>query len=101
MPKGRPKKEVTYRKTLGVNVSQDEFMVLSLVSKSLGYKSISAFLRSAITKGILLSCRNEDHTYTSKADKIHWNYLFQHWSLTAHFKENTQLSIVIPPSSEK
>jgi len=94
MPKGRPKKEVTYRKTLGVNVSQDEFMVLSLVSKSLGYKSISGFLRSAITKGILLSCRNQESTYTSQADKLHWNYLSQHWNMTAHFSENAELNVL-------
>lgn len=101
MPKGRPKKEVTYRKTLGVNVSQDEFMALSLVSKSLGYKSISGFLRSAISKGILLSCRNEEHTYTKNEDKIHWNYLVQHWSLTSHFSENSELTNFVSDSKTK
>jgi len=87
--RGRPKKEITYRKTVGVNVSQDEFLALQLISKNLGYKSISGFIRSAISKGIWTS--QTKGVLTSEKDIVHWQYFAKCWNMWLHFGDNEEL----------
>jgi hypothetical protein len=87
--RGRPKKEITYRKTVGVNVSQDEFLALQLISKNLGYKSISGFIRSAISKGIWIS--QTKGVLTSEKDIVHWQYFAKCWNMYQHFADNEEL----------
>jgi hypothetical protein len=84
---GRPKKDKPHVKTISVNVSDDEMLAIRLISKKLGYNTISGFLRSAISKGILLSTRNGELTFTSNKDKVHWLYLSNIWSITEHWKD--------------
>jgi hypothetical protein len=84
---GRPPMEKPHRKSATVIVNEDELLALHVISKKLGYKSISGFLRSAITKGILSSCNGE---YTSKKDLIHWEYMKNCWNQTAHIDDNVE-----------
>jgi hypothetical protein len=84
---GRPKKDKPHVNTISINVSEDEMLAIRLISKKLGYKTISGFLRSAVSKGILLSTRNGGATFTSPKDKVHWLYLGNIWSITEHWKD--------------
>jgi hypothetical protein len=81
---GRPRKEKPSRSTASVIVNADELLAIKLISKKLGYRSISGLLRSAIVKGILSSCRGE---LTNKNDVKHWEYLKECFSLLEHFKD--------------
>jgi hypothetical protein len=85
--RGRPRLENKRRKTAGVSVSQEELKVLDMIRIDLGYKSVSALLRSAITKGIQVSIKG---TYTSSQDIVYWQYLNKHWNSLAHLQENEQ-----------
>ena len=85
--RGRPSLENPRGKSLAINISEDEKAVILLVAKGLGYTSISAFLRSAISKGIVTS---QTGSLTSKQDLIHWNYLAKHWQFLKHLEENTE-----------
>jgi hypothetical protein len=85
--RGRPSLENPRGKSLAINISEDEKTCIQIVAKGLGYTSISAFLRSAITKGILSS---QAGVLTSNADLIHWNYLAKHWKFIKHLEENEE-----------
>lgn len=84
---GRPKKDKPHVNTISINVSDDEILAIRLISKKLGYKTISGFLRSAVSKGILLSTRDGELTFTSTKDRVHWRYLSNIWSITEHWKD--------------
>jgi hypothetical protein len=86
--RGRPVLEKPKVKSLAVNISEDEKEVILIVSKGLGYTSVSAFLRSAISKGILSSRQNDP--FTKEKDLIHWNYLAKHWQFLKHIEENKE-----------
>lgn len=85
-PKGDPKK-VKYL-SMTVNCSEVEYAAIQLIAYNLKYKSISALLRSAITKGIKSSI---DGKFTYKKDLQHWEYWLKNWDSTDHFSENADL----------
>lgn len=97
--RGRPKKEITYRKTVGVNVSQDEFLALQLISKNLGYKSTSGFIRSAISKGVIHS--QTEGFLTNKSDVLHWQYFAKCWNMLVHLEDNLEIQERIEKSKEE
>jgi hypothetical protein len=82
---GRPKLENKRRKTAGVIVSERELEVLELLKADLGYRSVSALLRSAISKGIEVSTHG---TFTSSQDIVYWQYWKKNWNLFEHLEEN-------------
>lgn len=84
---GRPKLENKRRKTAGVIVSERELEVLELLKADLGYRSVSALLRSAISKGIEVSTQG---TFTSSQDIVYWQYWKKNWNLLEHLEENDQ-----------
>ena len=88
---GRPKLEINRRKTAGVSVSQEELKVLEMIRIDLKYKSVSALLRSAISKGIEVSTQGK---FTSSKDIVYWKYLKTHWNLFEHLEENEELKTV-------
>ena len=84
---GRPKLEINRRKTAGVSVSQEELKVLEMIRIDLKYKSVSALLRSAISKGIEVSTEGR---FTSPQDIVYWQYWRKNWNLLEHLEENEQ-----------
>ena len=87
---GRPKIDAELKikfKTLPVICSPEEYEAVVIIARNLKYKSLSALLRSAISKGIYASAQNE--LFTSPKDKIHWEYWQHNWSLSKHLDENT------------
>jgi AraC-like DNA-binding protein len=84
--RGRPRKspETIKRIAMAVNVNENEYPIIKDVASNLGYSSISAFLRSAITKGILMSIKGE---LTEEKDIKYWKYLLKNWDSVAHFSE--------------
>lgn len=82
-PKGDPKK-VKYL-SMTVNCSEVEYTAIRLIAYNLKYKSVSALLRSAITKGILSSVNGE---WTYEKDLEHWKYWLKNWDSMNHFSEN-------------
>jgi hypothetical protein len=87
---GRPKIDAELKvkfKTLPVICSPEEYEAVVLIARNLKYKSLSALLRSAISKGIFASAENG--LFTSPTNKIHWQYWMHNWNLTKHLEENT------------
>ena len=84
---GRPKLENKRRITKGVIVSERESEVLELLKTDLGYRSVSALLRSAISKGIEVSTEGR---FTSPQDIVYWQYWRKNWNLLEHLEENEQ-----------
>ena len=84
---GRPKLENKRRITKGVIVSERESEVLELLKTDLGYRSVSALLRSAISKGIEVSTQGK---FTSSQDIVYWEYWKKNWNLLEHLEENDQ-----------
>ena len=87
---GRPKIDAELKikfKTLPVICSPEEYEAVVIIARNLKYKSLSALLRSAISKGIYASAQNG--LLTSTKDKIHWEYWQHNWSLSKHLDENT------------
>ena len=90
-PVGRPKIDAELKvkfKTLPVICSPEEYEAVVIIARNLKYKSLSALLRSAISKGIYASAQNG--LLTSTKDKIHWEYWQHNWSLSKHLDENTE-----------
>lgn len=85
---GRPRLENKRRKTAGVSVSEREMEVLELLKEDLGYKSVSALLRSAISKGIEVSSQGK---LTSSQDVVYWQYWKRNWELFKHIEEIKEL----------
>lgn len=87
---GRPKIDAELKvkfKTLPVICSPEEYEAIVIIARNLKYKSLSALLRSAISKGIYASTQNG--LFTSKQDKIHWEYWQHNWNSSKHLAENT------------
>lgn len=78
---GRPSVESPRGKSLAVNVTEHEKAVITLIAKNLGYRTIGAFLRSAITKGAFCSV---DGYFTKKEDLKHWKYFLDNWKILEH-----------------
>jgi hypothetical protein len=90
-PVGRPKKDDEQKakfKTLPVICSPEEYEAVLVIARNLNYRSLSALLRSAISKGIWVSSINGTLTYPQ--DKIHWEYWRLNWNMTKHLSDNTQ-----------
>jgi hypothetical protein len=88
---GRPKIDAELKvkfKTLPVICSPEEYEAIVIIARNLKYRSLSALLRSAISKGIFASVQNE--LFTSKQDKIHWEYWQHNWNSSKHLDENTE-----------
>jgi hypothetical protein len=88
---GRPKIDAELKvkfKTLPVICSPEEYEAIVIIARNLKYRSLSALLRSAISKGIFASA--QDGLFTSKQDKIHWEYWQHNWNLSKHLDENTE-----------
>jgi hypothetical protein len=88
---GRPKIDAELKvkfKTLPVICSPEEYEAIVVIARNLKYRSLSALLRSAISKGIFASAQNE--LFTSKQDKIHWEYWQKNWNSAKHLDENIE-----------
>lgn len=84
--RGRPRKspETIKRIAMSVNVNEKEYPIIKDVASKLGYTSVSSFIRSAMSKGILISIKGE---LTEKKDVKHWEYLLKNWDFVAHLPE--------------
>ena len=90
-PVGRPKIDAELKvkfKTLPVICSPEEYQAIILIARNLQYKSLSALLRSAISKGIFVSAHNG--FFTSPNDRIHWEYWQKNWNSAKHLDENIE-----------
>ena len=90
-PVGRPKIDAELKakfKTLPVICSPEEYEAVVIIARNLKYKSLSALLRSAISKGIFLSANRG--FLTDPKDKVHWEYWEHNWNLSKHLEENTE-----------
>jgi hypothetical protein len=88
---GRPKIDAELKvkfKTLPVICSPEEYEAIVIIARNLKYRSLSALLRSAISKGIFASAQNG--FFTSPNDRIHWEYWQKNWNLSKHLDENTE-----------
>lgn len=88
--RGRPRKnpEKVQKITVSVSVTENEYHTIQAVAKNLGYNTIAPLLRSAITKGIIVSVRGE---MTFPNDIPEWKYWQKNWDAMQHFKDNQEL----------
>jgi hypothetical protein len=87
---GRPRKnpEKVQKISVTVNVTENEYSTIQAVATNLGYNTIAPLLRSAITKGIIVSARGE---MTFPKDVKHWEYWRDNWDAMEHFEDNPEL----------
>jgi hypothetical protein len=90
-PVGRPKIDAELKakfKTLPVICSPEEYEAVLVIARNLKYRSLSALLRSAISKGIWVSADKGLLTYPQ--DKIYWEFWQRNWNFTKHLSDNTE-----------
>jgi hypothetical protein len=87
---GRPRKnpEKVQRISVTVSVTENEYNTIQAVATNLGYNTIAPLLRSAITKGIIVSAKGE---MTFPNDVAEWKYWQKNWDAMNHFKDNPEL----------